>query len=414
MDRPLEPAFRRKKTIRRAAISVLVLAAGATLVAMTSSFIRPSLRRGDIRTAVVDEGPIASTITASGTVVPEIEQVLSSPVEARVVRILKKPGAVLHKGDPILQLDLSESLLDLDRARQDLALKANQQERTKLDLESTLSGLTGQVEIKKLELENLKALTLRDRTLFDEGLVSREALRQSELNESRATVELRQLEDSEAIARRATSSQLRGLDLEMDTLRKERAESERKLELATTKADRDGVLTFVVSEEGATVRKGDVVARIADLTSFRVQATISDVHAAKLSAGMPALVEVNGGVLTGSVTRVLPSIENGVVTMAIGLEDSANRALRSNLHVDVRLVLGRKEHALRVKKGTFSGREGVPEVFVVRGARAVKQRVTLGISDFERYEILDGLAKGDEVIISDTTDFQHMKTIRIR
>lgn len=414
MDRPLEIAVRRKRIIRRAGITILVVAGAVMLLASASSFIRPSLRRSNIRTAVVDEGPIASTISAAGTVVPEFEHVLSSPVEARVVRILKKPGAVLHTGDPILQLDLNESVLALERLRQNLALKDNQQERVKLDLESTLSAVAGQVQIKGLELQNMKAITLRDRTLFDEGLVSREALRQSELNEARATVELKQLENSETIARRAADTQLRGLELEMSTLRKERVESERQLELATTKADRDGVLTYVVSEEGVTARKGDVIARIADLTSFRVDATISDVHAAKLTPGMPAQIDVNGAILTGAVTRVLPAIENGVVTMAIALDDSSNKALRSNLHVDVRLVLGRKEHALRVKKGTFTGREGIPEAFVVKGGWAVRRPVTLGISDFDRFEILDGLSAGDEVIVSDTSEFQHMKEIRVR
>jgi len=52
------------------------------------------------------------------------------------------------------------------------------------------------------------------------------------------------------------------------------------LQLAMMHADRDGVVTSIVEDAGAMIHKGDVVARIADLSSYRVDATISDIHAA--------------------------------------------------------------------------------------------------------------------------------------
>lgn len=69
---------------------------------------------------------------------------------------------------------------------------------------------------------------------------------------------------------------------------------DRELELAGIRADRAGVLTRVTPEEGATVQRGDFLARIADLDSFRVEATVSDVYAALLTEGMPVRVAVDG------------------------------------------------------------------------------------------------------------------------
>src|SRR4029079_17114923 len=94
-------------------------AVGAVVIVMgASAVMSPSIRRGEIRTARVQAGPIEATITASGTVVPELEQVLSSPVDARVVRVLKRPGAPLRRGEAILDLDLSASVLAVDRIEQ--------------------------------------------------------------------------------------------------------------------------------------------------------------------------------------------------------------------------------------------------------------------------------------------------------
>ena len=66
---------------------------------------------------------------------------------------------------------------------------------------------------------------------------------------------------------------------------------ERRLELATTRAPISGVLTWVHQEAGATVGVGEVLARIADLDSFRVEASVADAYAARVEAGQPVRVK---------------------------------------------------------------------------------------------------------------------------
>ena len=53
-------------------------------------------------------------------------------------------------------------------------------------------------------------------------------------------------------------------------------------------------------------------------------------------------------------------------------------------------------------------------VFVVRGDRAVRDAVTLGLVSFDEYEVLSGLVEGDEVIISDMRDYLHLGEVKIR
>jgi HlyD family secretion protein len=218
-----------------------------------------------------------------------------------------------------------------------------------------------------------------------------------------------------ANAEHATEAELAGLALETATLQKEREQSLHELERATTKADRDGVLTWVVSEEGAVVRKGDVVARVADLSSFRVDASVSDIHASRLRAGMPARVKLtDSGWLDGTIATVLPTIKDGIVTVQIALDDKACKALRSNLRVDVYIVTDRRQKALRLKRGVFPATEGTRDLFVVRGGKAVITPVRLGLSNFDYCEVLEGLAPGDEVIISDMQSYTHLKEVVLK
>ena len=111
MDRAIDPAFRKKQILRRVMLSALLISLAAAIFIWGPAWIKPSISRARIRTAKVELGSIEAAITASGTVAPEFEQVLSSPLDTRVIKILKRPGAVLTKGDPILELDVSAAIL---------------------------------------------------------------------------------------------------------------------------------------------------------------------------------------------------------------------------------------------------------------------------------------------------------------
>ena len=238
-----------------AALLVVVL---ATL----PGWIRPSVSRARIRTARVTSGPIEAVITASGTVVPEVERVLSSPLDARVLRILQRPGAHMKRGDPVVELDISESVLALDRVVKDLKVKDNQQAQTRLTLEKSLVDLDGRIEVKGLELQSAQARLEADQHLFKEGLFSRESLRRSELAVKQAQIELSQLRQERINAERVAGVQLEGLALE-------RAPSTRtppRPAACSTcrRPSRPRMACDWVLCRKRTGGRGDVIARIAD------------------------------------------------------------------------------------------------------------------------------------------------------
>jgi len=414
VDRPLDGTYRRARTLKRAGVSIAGVATLLAVFLWGPGWISPSVARARVRTARVDAGPIEAVISASGTVLPEIEEVVSSPVDARVLRILVRPGAELKPGQPIVELDTSESTLAVEKLAQNLALKENQQEKTRLELERSLNDLDSQERIKDLQLQSFRSQLARSQALSKEGLISVEQLRQAELAEAQAVIELKKIQKERENAQRATRAQIDGLALEMATVRRETEEARRQLNLASPKAGRAGVLTWSLAEEGIAVHKGDVLARVADLSSFRVEATLSDVHAKQVSVGLPVAVKVGEETLDGTVSNVLPTIKNGVMTVQVVLRQKSSALLRSNLRVDAFIVTGRRARALRIKKGPFADGGGPADAFVVRGDRAYRTRVELGLSSFDEFEVVKGLAAGDEVIISDMKDYMHLKEIRIR
>jgi HlyD family secretion protein len=419
MDRELDRSFRRRRTGRR----VIWAAAGVGLVAavliLLPGWLRPSIRRDQLRTARVERGPVEGVVEASGTVIPAFEGVLSSPIEARVEKILERPGQVVHPGDPILVLDTTASRLDLEKVEADLAKKLNEQQQLRLRLDRSLRDLRGRIETQQLDAEALQYRAEQNRKLRADGLVSEQTLRASEVEARKAQIQLAQLRESVVDERRSTDAQIEGVELDLRTLRQERDEARRQLELATTRSDRAGVLTWTVPQEGATVRRGDVIARIADLASYRVEATVSDVHSSRLSAGLPVRVLIDDRPLSGRLTGVYPTIENGAVKFVVDLDDPRDPKLRNNLRVDVMVVTERRADALRVRTGSRTGSNaadaaGERQVFVVEGDRAVRRTVRFGLAGDQYEEVLDGLREGDEIVLSDLRDEMDLEQLQIR
>lgn len=414
MDRPLDPEFQRRRRIKRISLGGISLVVIVVAVVLMPGWIRPTLHRDRIRIATVEAGPVEETVSASGTIVPEREQVISSPMEARVIEILKQPGARVTPQDAIVRLDVGQARLALDKLSDELALKVNRQKQAGISLENELIDLKSRIESRRLELKALEFKLAQNKTLFERGLVSVNDLRQVETETAQAKIEIDQLEASRKNKQRLFDVQMEGLALETAMLRKDRTESQRRLDLAATRPDRAGVLTWVTPEVGATIRAGETIARVADLSSYRVEADVPDMHAARLAPGQPARVRLDDDTyLEATVARVRPAVTNGTIKVDLTLADARNAKLRTNMKVDAFIVAARRPRALRIRRGP--GVEGSQQanVFVLRGDAAVRVPVRLGIIGFDYVEVEHGLVAGDQVIISDMTNFQHLRELSV-
>lgn len=413
MDREIAPEVRQRRVVKRVAMVIaLVVIAGFSLAA-TVEWVRPSLKKNEIRTARVERRPVEATVDATGTVVPLVEQVVSSPVEARVVRIGRRAGEQVHAGDELLTLDTGAARLDAERLAERVAQKENELARLRLTLDETKASLSAQLEQKRLDAQILHYTAEQKAKLRADGLAAEQETLAANAAAKKSDIEIRQLEQALARAQTSSVAQLAATEMDVRIARRERDEAARQLELAMLRADRDGVLTWVVSEEGATVRRGDVVARVADLSTYRIVATISDIHAARLAAGQHAIVKLDDATrIDGTISSVDPRIENGVARFWISLATPSHPKLRNNLRADVSVVTGTRGNVLSVTRGALAQSDN-SHAFVVRGDELVRANVRYGLSGNDRIEI-EGLNEGDEVVISDMTDFADVKKVRIR
>ena len=403
-------AQRKRKFIGIAIVSVILLFLAIALLRYT---VKSSLKKSSITTAVVEKGNVENTITATGEVLPEFEQSLTSPINASVQKIILDAGSPVKAGQSLLTLDKSSSQMDYEKLKFQLASKQNDIKKLKLQLDKSFYDIKSSNDIKQLRINSLEAEVENTKRLFKAGGGTREDIEKAELELKVARLEKQQLENEIKSKQQTMQVEMKEAEIAASIQESDLHELERKLQLADIIASREGVVTWVNKNIGSAIREGDALARIADLSSFKVQGSISDNYLDQLKRGMAAIIRINEVQVRGSVINIQPSIQNGIVSFDIQLDERNNKLLRPNMKVDVYLVTNSQTNVMRVANGPAFKGASPQDIFIVSNGKAERRSVHTGMSNFDYIEVKDNLKPGDVIITSDMSEYKNVNEITI-
>jgi HlyD family secretion protein len=414
MDRELAPELTQRTRRNRWLLILLLAGAAVAAVGYLRYALRTSVEAGRIRSAVAVVGAVENTLNATGEVIPAFEQVLTSPIPARIQRVLLPPGTKVRPGQAILELDKSLTEIEFEKLKDQLALKRNGIDQLRLKLNKELRDAELNDEIKTLTISRLRADLDDIRRLQKVGGRTPEDVSQAEDQLRIAELEKKQLENGLAYNRQSMAASLRESTLQAQIESRNLQELDHKLKQANLVADRPGVLTWVNENIGTAVSEGEMLAKLADLGSFRVEASCADVYAEQVKVGLPVIVKVNETPLRGTISQVKPAVKNGVLQFVVQLDDPRHAALRPNLKTEVFIVTERSARAVRVPNGpAFKGKRR-QSVFVLQSDGTARRReVQVGLSNFDFVEINSGLEPGERVILTDLSDYEHLEELTI-
>jgi len=414
MDKSIAVEVTTKRKRKRNIIIIIVLVVLVAIIFSLRAFIQPSISKAAFTSAVVTTGNIENTINASGEVLPEFEEVLTSPINAALREVLMDAGMKIKAGQSILTLDKSAAQTEYDKLGFLIESKENEIRKLKLDLEKSFYDIKSNNSIKQLRISNFKDAVSSAQRLFKAGGGTKEDIDQAELNLKVAELEKQQLENEIKSKQQTMKIEIREAALSLAIQRNDQAALTRKLKLAAIIATRDGVITWVNKNIGASVKEGESLARIANLSGYKVAGSISDTQLEELRNNMPAIIRINDTQLRGSINNISPAVNNSIVSFDVGLEQKDSKLLRPNLKVDVFLVTATRTKVLRLPNGPAFKGSNEQLVFVLKNGIAVKRLVKLGLSNFDFVEILSGLKLGEEVITSDMKGYEYAKQITIK
>lgn len=413
MDKVIEEEVTARKKKSAIIIVTAIAVALALGILLLRTSIKSTINRSNIITAVVEKGSVENTLNASGEVLPEFEEILTSPINASIKKVLMDAGNSVKEGQSILTLDKSASQTEFERLNFQLQSKRNEISKLKLDLDKSFYDIRSNNDIKQLRISNLADAVENAKRLFKAGGGTREGIEQAELNLKVAQLEKKQLENEIKSKQQTMQIEIKEAEIALAIQENELHELQRKLNLANIIATRSGVVTWINKNIGASVHEGESLARIADLGSFKVNGSISDNYMDQLRNGMPVIIRVNEVQMKGHVANVYPSVQNNIVSFDVQLDERNNKQLRPNMKVEVFLVTDVQNNTMRVTNGPAFKGANAQDVFVVSNGKAQKRTVHLGLSNFDFVEIKDGVKPGDVIITTDMSDYKNANELTI-
>jgi len=354
-----------------------------------------------------------------GTLVSEDILWIPAEVKGRVTRILIEPGSIVEPNTLLLELNNPELELELLDAKSQWNSAQSKLISQTAQLDDQLLGMQADLALTEATHEENKLRAEVDQKQYESDLISdlQLTLSKSRVTQSAQLLEIRkkrldmyrtqtmpaQLAEAQAGVEQA-ESRYRLKCNEMDSLK--------------VKAGTHGVLAQVANkiEPGQAISPGTILAKITNPRQLKAQLKIPEAQARDVRIGLAAVVDTHHGTVSGKVSRLDPTVMDGNVTLDVSLKDTLPEGARPDLSVVGTIEIERLDDVLNIGRPVYASSEGITELFKVieGGKHAVRTRAQFGRSSVSTIEVLDGLQVGDEIILSDMSQWDSCDRIRLK
>ena len=418
MDVPRKSA-RKKRIIRRTLAGIAALGAVLAITAFLGRLkpAAPSVERSTVWVDTVKRGQMVREVRGLGTLIPEETLLIPATTDGRVEKIIIKPGTPVKPHSIILVLtnpELQTALLDAEYQLK--AAEANytdlrvQLEKQGLDLRATAAQVGADYHAARLKAE-------RDSALAKEGLVADVDAKISVVNaqelSTRNDIEQKRIGiNSESVA-----AQLAAQRVQVEQARAAFQLKEKQVDALNVRAGTEGMLQQlpVPVEVGQKVAAGTALAKVAQPWKLKAELKIAETQAKDIQIGQPSSIDTRNGIIPGKVVRIDPAVLNGTVTVDVKLEGPLPQGARPDLSVDGTIQLEKLDNVVYVGRPVFGQPESTVTLFKLEpdGGSADRVQVKLGRTSVNTIEIRDGLAVGDQVVMSDMSAWDNYDRIRL-
>ena len=314
---------------------------GATAQAATSASARPGAAAGPLSVEVLELAPrpVALSVTASGSLVANESVPVAAELQRRVVKVAAVDGARVEKGAVLFELD-----------RADLEAQARE------------------LRVRKKLLAEVEA---RQGRMLAEGVGSA-----ADAERARADREL--------------------VDAQLGSLAVTIART-------TVRAPFAGRLGLRQVSVGAIVSPTTTLITLHDDARLKVDFTLPERYAGYVAAERPFTFRIAGKekAFEAKVSAVEPAIDASSRSLRVrGLVDNAAGELTVGGFVTVDFPLESREAGLLLPSIAVVPSLSGHAVWVVKDGKATQVDVALGVRTEKEVEIVEGLAAGDQVIVT--------------
>jgi HlyD family secretion protein len=365
------------------------------------------IERDKITISTVQRGIFQETIPQTGIVEPSRTVYLDAVEGGTIKRVVAESGAMLKKGDVILELsNLNRELTVLQQEAQ-LNESINRVRETRLQVSQNDLQQRQTLALIDNQLQIFGPKYARQKQLYEKKLISKQEFEQTEadykynLERRRITYEVYRMDSLDRqrqvnqmnYSEQKMSQSLEGVGKILDNL--------------VIRAPMDGQLSRPQLDPGQNVNIGQRLGQVDVVGSYKVRVPIDELYLPRIAEGLTATTTFNNKDFLLKIAYVYPTIIGGRFDVDMLFVGDVPTGIRRGQSLRLRIQLSQSSEELLLPVGGFYKDTGGNWVFVLEegGNRAVKRDVKLGRKNPENFEVLEGLQPGDKVITSSYENF---------
>jgi RND family efflux transporter MFP subunit len=406
-------------TSRRAiaVIAIVVLAiAGGVVLAMKAGGDVPN-----VTTVAVTHGDFIDYIQIRGDIRPAKSIVLNAPLQSggdlQITKLVKN-GAVVRKGDVLVEFDATSLEQRLAERRSDL--KSAEGEIEQLQAQQKINA-----EERKTQL--LKARYDVDRAKLDLGkrdLISEIEYQEAKLALADAEQRFKETEAKVKSTDTAAEADLVGKRRKRDKAQFDVDRTERAIEALRLRAPADGTVNILTNPRtGGTFGGGEVefregdrawagasILELPDLTSIHLEARLDESDRGRLKVGQQALVKIEavpGKDFTARVDLISvlarvdfssgwPPVRNFDLGLVL---DNPDPRIRPGMTATARIAADRLPDTTLVPAEAIFQKDGRPVVYRLNGSKFDEQTIEIVRRGREQAAVSSGVSAGDKLAV---------------
>ncbi|MGX8220524.1 efflux RND transporter periplasmic adaptor subunit [Psychrobacter celer] len=391
--------------------------------------LKPKAAEPNYLTAKAEIGDIENNVMASGKVKALNTVEVGAQVSGEVKKLYVDIGDQVQQGDLIAQIDQVTQRNALDNQQATLEQSAAALQSAQADVLSKRANLKSayaDLASRQSELKQAQSDFARLKSLVEIDAISQQEYdtQATAVQTAKAAVDNARAAIDTAKAAIVTANA--DISSQQAELRKSQTNvntAQQDLGYTTIRAPMSGTVVSITTEQGSTVNANQTaptIVTLADLSTVRINAQISEADVINVQAGMPVYFNIIGNPeqkFDATLKAIEPAPEQISETSStdtaiyyIGYLEVPNpeRRFRIDMTAQVYVVIDQAKDALLIpstalknSKTDTSGKT-TATVRVLQADGTVKEQpVTVGINNRVNAQILSGLKAGDDVILSE-------------
>jgi HlyD family secretion protein len=399
--------------------TILMIAGGVALVALVAYGYKLSLSKvykadaDKLTISKVEYGDFEDVVLLNASVVPLTSVIVSSPEGGTVAEIYTENGASVTKGTPLLRISNPNALSNYTTSETSITEQINQLRKVRLDLEQNQRVMAQDMMVIENTLRTASRKYKIDSALFIKKVITREEFNNSSQDYNYNLGRKDIMKQAVRQENQSRVMQLGQIDVSVARMNESLETIRQNIANMTIKAPVSGRLSSYDPVIGKSYNVNEMLGKIDVMQGYKLQAGVDEYYINRVKEGQTASCEFNGKTYKLSVRKVIPEVTAGQFQIELVFEGKSPDELRRGLSLQVKLTLSDNSKSMMLAQGQFFQSTGGSWVFVVKDGQAQKRNVKIGRKNYQYYEIMEGLQKGEEVITSSYDQFNQYDVIEI-